>query len=71
MAMGKGGGGRSEAFSSMKSPASSENRLNPRLDYFNYSNPWVKIDGSCLNPDKKILTPNKIINLYITYDIKL
>ena len=55
----------------MKSPASSENRLNPRLDYFNYSNPCVKIDGSCLNPDKKIFTPNKIINLYITYDIKL
>ena len=33
---GEGGGGglgrRSEGFSSMKSPASSDNRLNPRLD---------------------------------------
>ena len=63
---------KSKRFSdeSIKPPATSDDSLNPRLDYFNNPKLRVKSNGSCLKFDKTTLIPNKIMNLYITFEIK-
>ena len=41
------------------------------LGYLNNSKFQVEFYGSCLKPDKVTFAPNKIINFYITYKIRL
>ena len=56
---------------SIKPPATSDNSLNPRLCYFNNLRFWIEFNGSCLEPNRVGFALNKIINLHITYEIKL
>ena len=55
---------------SIKLPATSDNSFNPRLDYFNTPKFRIEFNGSCLRHDKVIFTPNKIINLHTTFELK-
>ena len=48
---------------SIKSPATSNNSPNPKIDYFNKLKFQVKFSGSCLKKHWAF-TSNKIINLY-------
>lgn len=41
------------------------------MDYFDIPKFWVVFDGSCLKPDAVTFTSNAIMNLYISYEIKL
>ena len=45
--------------------------LVPKLDYFNDSEFWVKLNGGFLESERRTCTPNKITNLDITFEIKL
>lgn len=56
---------------SIKPPATSGDSLNSRPYYFNNPKFEVKFDESCFKSDKVIFIPNEIINLYITYEIKI
>ena len=62
--------GKSEDFSDIKFPATSDNSINPRLDYF--SNPIFRVDliGAFLKPVRINFAPEKIKHLYITFEIK-
>ena len=52
-------------------PTTKNNSLNSKLDYFNNSKFRVKFEGRCLRTIAKPYIPNKIIRLYIVYEIKL
>ena len=52
-------------------PTTKTKSLNAKFDYFNIAKFRVKLEGSCLKTIAKPCTPNKIINLYIVYEIKL
>ena len=53
---------------SIKIPSTSNNFLNPLLDYVN-TNIRVKFSGSCLKQDKAIHSHGTIVNIYIVYEI--
>ena len=63
---------KSKGFSAeiIKPPTTSDNNLNPRLDYFNNLKFQVEFNGSYLKSDSVGFAPNKKINVYITYEIK-
>ena len=48
---------------SIKPPATADNSLNPKVNYFNNPKFGVEFDGNCLKPDKVTFTPNVIIRL--------
>ena len=53
---------------SIKSPATSDNSLNPRLGYYG-SKIRVQFTGSCLKQSKFTFTHKKIVNIYIVYEL--
>ena len=55
---------------SIKPPAVPDNSCSTKLDYFNNPKFQVKFNGSCVTIDKDF-HPNKIINLYFVFEIKL
>ena len=55
---------------SIKPPAMPDNSCSTKLDYFNNPKFQVKFNGSCVTIDKDF-HPNKIINLYFVFEIKL
>ena len=55
---------------SIKLPATWDNSFNPRLDYLNTAKFRMQFNGSCLRHDKVIFTPDKIINLHTTFELK-
>ena len=66
---------KSKGFSSesIKPPATLDNSLHPRLDYFDNSKFQEEFNGRCLEPDRVSSapnTPNNTINLYITFKVK-
>ena len=63
-------GWRSKGLSneSIKTPSTSNNSLNPFLDYVN-SKIRVKFNGSCLKQDKVTYGHETIVDIYIVYEI--
>ena len=55
---------------SIKAPATSNNILNPTLNYFG-SKIRLKFKGSCLKQDKISFNQNKLINIYTVYLVQL
>ena len=55
---------------SIKTPAVSNNSLAPTLNYVN-TKLRVKHDGSYLKQEKVIFTQNRLVNIYIAYEINL
>ena len=56
---------------SIKPQSTSNNSLNPGVNYFdNYRIP-VKCDGNCLKQGKAIFTHKQVVNIYIAFDINL
>ena len=53
---------------SIKSPATSDNSLNPRLSY-NGTKIRVQFTGSCLKQPKFTLTHKKVVNISIVYEL--
>ena len=53
---------------SIKIPSTSNNSLNPLLDYAN-TKIRVKFGGNCLKQDKATHDPRTIVNIYIVYEI--
>ena len=53
---------------SIKSPATSNNSLNPRLSY-NDTKIKVQFTGSCLKQPKFTFTHKKVVNIYIVYEL--
>ena len=55
---------------SINPPTTSDNSLAPLLSYFGNKR-RVKFDRSCLKQDKITFTHEKIVNIYIAYEINL
>ena len=55
----------------IKSPSTSDNSLNPGINYFNSSRIWMNFDGNCLKYEKITFTHKQIGNIYIVYQINL
>ena len=55
---------------SVKLHAASANSLNPRLDYINKHKFQVEFNGCCLKPDRVSFPSKKVINLFLTLEIK-
>ena len=53
---------------SFKPPTTSENSLNPKLNYYGY-NIRAKLTGSCLKQSKVTYTHKKVVNIYIVYEL--
>ena len=53
---------------SIKTPSTSNNFLNPLLDYVN-AKIRVEFNGSCLKQDKATFNYGTIVNIYIAYEI--
>ena len=53
---------------SFKSPAISDNTVNPRLNYYG-TKTRVQFTGSCLKQSDHIFTHEKIVNIYIVYEL--
>ena len=53
---------------SIKPPTTSDNRLTPKLSYYDY-NIRVKFTGNCLRQPKTTYTHKKVINIYIVYEL--
>ena len=53
---------------SFKPPTTSENSLNPKLNYYGY-NIRAKLTGSCLKQSKGTYTHKKVVNIYIVYEL--
>ena len=53
---------------SIKPPTTSNNSLNPRLNY-NDTNIKVQFTGSCLKQPKCTFTHKKVVNIYIVYEL--
>lgn len=49
---------------SIKFLATSNNSLNPRLDFFINPKFWLEFDGSCLRPDKVTFVIKRQICIY-------
>ena len=63
---------KSKGFSdeSIKPPATLDNSLHPRLDYFDNSKFQEEFNGSCLEPDRVSSATKNTINFYITFKVK-
>ena len=55
---------------SIKSPAISDNTINPRLNYYG-TKTRVQFTGSCLKQSDHIFTHEKIVNIYIIYELHI
>ena len=55
---------------SIKIPTISDDNLNPKLDYFDNPNFWVKINESCLKTESSGFNSKKR-NFYFAYEMKL
>ena len=53
----------------MKLPTTSNNSLTPELNYYNNTKTRVKFKGSCLKQSNFTFTHNKILNIYIAYEL--
>ena len=53
---------------SIKPPTTSNNSLNPRLSY-NNTKIKVQFTGSCLKQPRFTFTHNKVVNIYIAYEL--
>ena len=53
---------------SIKTPAASNNSLNPKLNYYG-TKKRVQIIGSCLKQSNHIFTHKKIVNIYVVYEL--
>ena len=53
---------------SIKPPATSDNSLNPIINYYDY-NIRLKFNGSCLKQSKITYTHKKIVSIYIVYEL--
>ena len=53
---------------SFKSPAVSDNTINPRLNYYG-TKTRVQFTGSCLKQSDHISTKEKVVNIYIVYEL--
>ena len=53
---------------SLKAPSTSNNILNPSLNYVDYKI-RVQFKGSCLKEDRISFNHGKIVNIYIIYEI--
>ena len=53
---------------SIKSPSTSTNILNPSLNYVG-TKTRVEFKGSCLKQDKISFNHGKVVNIYIVYEI--
>ena len=56
---------------SVKPLATSDDSLNPRLDYTDNAKIEVKFDGSNLNQGKVTFSQNAILNFYVVYEMNL
>ena len=54
---------------SIKPPATSDNSLNPKLNYYNNTKIRVQFTGSCLKQPKFRFTHKKVVNIYIVYEL--
>ena len=54
---------------SIKPPTTSNNSLTPELSYYNNTKTRVKFKGSCLKQSNFTFTHNKILNIYIVYEL--
>ena len=54
---------------SIKPPTTSNNSLTPELNYYNNTKTRVKFKGSCLKQSNFTFTHNKILNIYIVYEL--
>ena len=53
---------------SIKSPAISDNTINPRLNFYG-TKTRVQFTGSCLKQSEHIFTHEKIVNIYVVYEL--
>ena len=53
---------------SFKAPAISDNTINPRLNYYG-TKTRVQFTGSCLKQSYHIFSHEKIVNIYIVYEL--
>ena len=53
----------------VKHPATSNNSLTPRISYYHASKIRAIFTGSCLEQDKITLNDEKVINIYIVYEL--
>ena len=56
-------------YESIKSPSTSKNVLNPSLGFVG-SKARVKFNGGCLKQEKIIFNHEKVVNIYIVYEIE-
>ena len=54
---------------SIKPPTTSNNSLTPEFSYYNNTRTRVKFKGSCLKQSNFTFTHNKILNIYIVYEL--
>ena len=53
----------------IKPPVTSDNSLNPKLDYYDDFKVRVKFTASCLKQHKLKVTLKNVVNIYIVYEI--
>ena len=53
----------------IKLPATSDNSLTPAISYYHASRIRVKFTRSCLKQDKVAVNHEKVINIYIVYEL--
>ena len=53
---------------SFKSPAISDNTINPRLNHYD-TKTRLQLTGSCLKQSDHIFTHEKVVNIYIVYEL--
>ena len=49
---------------SIKPPSTSNNSLNPVINYFHNARTRVKFDGNCLKQEKVTFTHKQVVNIY-------
>ena len=57
------------SYESIKPPTTSNNSLTPELNYYNNTKTRVNFKGSCLKQSNFTFTHNKILNIYIVYEL--
>ena len=53
----------------IKPPATSDNSLNPKVNYYYGAKARLEFRGSCLKQDKSTFNHGKIVNIYIIYEL--
>ena len=54
---------------SIKPPTTSDNSLTPTINYYYGTKTRVKFTGSCLKQQKISYTHEKVVNIYIVYEL--